>query len=94
MTDTDKKLYELLGDKTLDFWPDPTIADVHKWMNDNKQWAQNPTKIIGNAHWTVEWKDRDWTYFEIPYDSSKSLLLQSEETKLAIINLIKANVKV
>lgn len=77
MTKTDLKLYELLGDKQ-----EPTIADIFKWLNENVfDWGYNANGI--NV------KDIDgFTTKHIDYDSSKSLLLQSEETKLAIISLI------
>lgn len=95
---TDRKLYELLGDGRTIFEPEtlysygkmnydevpdkPTIADFHKLLNntgDVFDWAQNSKEIYI--------KD---SYGEkvIQYDSQKTLLNQSEETKLAIIALI------
>lgn len=63
---------------------EPTIADLHKWMDETNSiydWAQNSKEIyIKNKHGLSE--------KVLPYDSSESLLEQSDTIKEAILQLI------
>ena len=61
-----------------------TLSDFHRWMNENVfYWSQ----------WYESFSyDKNWiSYDNIPYDSSKELLDQSEETLQQIIELIASN---
>lgn len=64
---------------------EPTIADLHRWMNDDEElvWEQDNAEIRFDMDESGLYKNF------IPYDSSKSLLSQSEETKSLIIWLIE-----
>lgn len=67
-------------------WHPATLADFHRWMNENVfYWSQ----------WYESFSyDKNWiSYDNIPYDSSKELLDQSEETLQQIISLIKTYTK-
>lgn len=93
-SDTPSWNWEIIGHE-------PTLSDFHKWMNENCKvvWQQESNLSLtgrygwerdGITYYLQEYPSMDNSHLVyIPYDSSKSLLNQSEETKAAIIELIK-----
>jgi len=96
-TVVDDKESVLSNDGTLfDDWPEiedeeiiglpPPITDFHRWLNEKEiVWSQWKKIIFIDKEKDVR------TMYEIPYDSSKELLKQSEETLKQIIELISNN---
>lgn len=69
---------------------EPTLTDLHRWMNGYCEWPNNKDKDWIQSPYAIHFSHTDRNLdFKIPYDSSKSLIDQAEETLLAIINLIE-----
>jgi hypothetical protein len=71
----------------------PTVTDWHRWMNERELnfYMGKDEIIIARYFYDCDECSFRSLYdhkFEIPYESSKPLLSQSEETKQAIIDLI------
>ena len=67
---------------------EPTIADLHRWMTDSEKYCLWHLTCDG---FSIEYQeDFEWKRKDIDYDPSKSLLSQSDETKLAIVDLIES----
>jgi hypothetical protein len=92
------KLYELLGEGRTKFEPDgggydfnevpdePTIADLHRWMNENGYFTQS--KFVFGYFLPRVNSTGSFVKGSFPYNSSLPLLNQPTETLDAIIELI------
>lgn len=76
-----KRLYEWEGDDSEMTISPATLSDFHRWMNEKVKWWEQCSLYISH----------DDTRLYIPYDSSKDLLEQSDDTLKQIIELISSN---
>lgn len=63
-----------------------TLSDLHSWLEN-----ENPYRRFSQDIATIRVLREDGCFFVIPYNSSKYLLDQDEETLKQIIDLIKSN---
>ena len=70
-----------------------TLSDLHRWIIQNVQTTMAPTIYHHEDEIRFYGKTEETAIVSIPYDSSKELLDQSEETLEKIISLINENAK-